>query len=412
VARAHAAAEWAALRAQLQTITPAGAARGALVISVLLSVAGMAVATWPTLLPFAIGGLIAWAVLPLVDSLDKVMPRALAASLSVFGVIAVVVAIVVAILPPFALALIEFARQIPNQTQINSEVSTLLAGLPDETRQVVEPILTAAASVAGDTLNGSSGSLSDIAKTVVGAIPQIAGAVLGLVVLPTWIVTLMTSNRRARLAVDTRLTTWLRPDFWAVVRMLDRSLRTFFRAYVGQAISIGLLVYVFLNAAPQIGGPTFNASLAVAGFAGIVQLVPELGPILGFFPALLIVALDPQKAVWYLVIYTVARFIGAKFVDTFVAKDHSNVHRAVVIPGVVLLSTIGPLALILSAPILGFLTDLVRYLYGRLSEPPRPAGVLPDEPVTTRPPASSVYIPTVYRNAGKVPAAPSSTVSR
>ena len=104
MARAHAAAEWAALRAQLQTITPAGAARGALVISVLLSVAGMVVATWPTLLPFAVGGLIAWAVLPLVDSLDKVMPRALAASLSVFGVIAVVVAIIVAILPPFALA--------------------------------------------------------------------------------------------------------------------------------------------------------------------------------------------------------------------------------------------------------------------------------------------------------------------
>ena len=94
------------------------------------------------------------------------------------------------------------------------------------------------------------------------------------------------------------------------------------------------------------------------------------------------------------------------------AKDQSNVHRAVVIPGVVLLSTIGPLALILSAPILGFLTDFVRYLYGRLSEPARPAGVLPDEPVTVRPPASSVYIPTVYRNAGKVPAAPGSTVSR
>jgi hypothetical protein len=88
------------------------------------------------------------------------------------------------------------------------------------------------------------------------------------------------------------------------------------------------------------------------------------------------------------------------------------VHRAVVIPGVVLLSTLGPLALILSAPILGFLTDFVRYTYGRLSDPPRPAGVLPDEPATVQPPASAVYVPTVYRNAGKVPATTSVPASR
>jgi len=408
MARARAAAEWSALRQQLQTITPTGAARGALVVGVFLAVAAMVVATWPTLLPFAVGGLIAWAVLPIVDALDRVMPRSLAAILSVVGVIALVVAVVVAVLPPFALALIEFARQIPDQAQINSEVSTLLAGLPDETRQVVEPILTAAAAVAGDTLNGSSGGLSDIVQTVVAAIPQIAGAILGLVVLPTWIVTLMTSNRRARLAVDTRLANWLRPDFWAVARMLDRSLRTFFKAYVGQALAVGIIVYTFLNAAPQIGGPSFVATLALAGFAGIVQLVPELGPILGYFPALLVIALDPQKAVWYVLIYTAARFIGGKFIDSFVAKDSSNVHRAVVIPGVVLLSTLGPLALILSAPILGFLTDFVRYAYGRLSEPPRPAGVLPDEPVAVQPSASAVYVPTVYRTAGKVPATPAS----
>ncbi|HEY7024862.1 MAG TPA: AI-2E family transporter [Candidatus Limnocylindrales bacterium] len=405
MARARAAAEWSALRDRVLTITPAAAGRGALVVTVVVAVAAMIAATWPQMLPFAVGGLIAWAVLPVVDALDRVMPRPLAAVLSVLGLVALVVAVIVAILPPFALALIEFAQQIPGQAEINADVANLLAGLPDETRQIVEPILTAAASVASDSLNNSSGSLSDIVRTVVEAIPQVAGAILGLIVLPTWIVTLMSSNRRARLAVDTRLAGWLRPDFWAVVRMLDRSLRTFFKAYVGQALAVGLLMYVLLNAAPEIGGPEFIATLALAGFAGIVQLVPELGPILGFFPALLVVALDPQKALWYVVIYVLARFIGGKFIDTFVAKDSSNVHRAVVIPGVVLLSTLGPLALILSAPILGFLTDFVRYAYGRLSEPARPAGALPDEPVTARPPASAVYIPTVYRNAGKAAAA-------
>lgn len=412
LAKAKAAAEWSALRDRIQTITPAAAGRGALVVAVLVAIAAAIAATWPQMLPFAVGGLIAWAVLPIVDSLDRVMPRVLAAIFAVLGVLAVLVAIVIAILPPFATALIQFAQQIPGQDQINSQVANLLAGMPDETRQVVEPILAAAAAVASDTLNSSSGSLSDVVRSAIEAVPQLAGAILGLVVLPTWIVTIMSSNRRARLAVDARLTGWLRPDFWAVVRMLDRSLRTFFRAYVGQAVAVGLLVYVFLNAAPQIGGPTFAAVLALAGFAGVVQLVPELGPIIGLFPALLVIAIDPQKALWYVAVYVVARLIGGRFIDTFVAQDKSNVHRAVVIPGVVLLSTLGPLALILSAPILGFLTDFVRYVYGRLSEPPRPAGVLPDEPVTVRLPAEQVNVPVVYRNAGKVASAPGAPATR
>ncbi|MGV2386069.1 MAG UNVERIFIED_CONTAM: hypothetical protein LOD86_12490, partial [Thermobifida fusca] len=34
---------------------------------------------------------------------------------------------------------------------------------------------------------------------------------------------------------------------------------------------------------------------------------------------------------------------------------------------------------LLAAPVGGVVRDLFRYTYGRLSDPPRPAGVLPDE---------------------------------
>ena len=399
LARERAAVEWAALRERLLSITPAAAGRAALTVAVGAVVTLAVVATWPLLLPFVIGGLIAWGVLPIVDSLDRFMPRSLAAIVAVVGVLALFVAVIVAVLPPFAFALVDFANSIPGQDQINAQVANLLSGMPDETREVVAPIIAAAASVANDTLNSSSVDLRDVVQTVISAVPQIASAILGLVVLPTWIVTVMSSNRRARLAVDARLSGWLRPDFWAIVRMLDRSLRTFFRAYVGQSVAIGLMVYAGVTLAPKLGGPTFAAPLALAGFAGIVQLVPELGPLLGLFPALLIVTVDPQRAALYLAIYVIARMIGSRFIDSFVARDSSNLHRAVVIPGVVVLSQIGPLALILSAPILGFSSDLVRYLYGRLSEPPKPAGVLPGEGVKTRFPAHAMPIPPVYRRA-------------
>jgi hypothetical protein len=47
------------------------------------------------------------------------------------------------------------------------------------------------------------------------------------------------------------------------------------------------------------------------------------------------------------------------------------------VPGVLVVGQVGLGWLLLSAPIVTFVADVIRYLHGRLSEPPMPAGVLP-----------------------------------
>jgi hypothetical protein len=64
----------------------------------------------------------------------------------------------------------------------------------------------------------------------------------------------------------------------------------------------------------------------------------------------------------------------------------------------------GILPLLLSAPIVAIAVDLVRYFHGRLSEPARPAGVLPGAAVASGPavrPVSAALHPvrSVYRAA-------------
>jgi hypothetical protein len=54
-----------------------------------------------------------------------------------------------------------------------------------------------------------------------------------------------------------------------------------------------------------------------------------------------------------------------------------GVHPAILVPAVVMIGQFGVLWLLLSAPIVAIAADLVRYVHGRLSEPPMPAGVLP-----------------------------------
>ena len=67
-----------------------------------------------------------------------------------------------------------------------------------------------------------------------------------------------------------------------------------------------------------------------------------------------------------------------------------------------MIGQLGILWLLLSAPIVAIAADLIRYIHGRLSEPPLPAGVLPrseGQPATAATavpaarPAPSVYQP-------------------
>ena len=52
---------------------------------------------------------------------------------------------------------------------------------------------------------------------------------LGLLVIPTWLLTVVTGQRRAAQEIDRTLPAWLRPDFWAVVRIFDRAFGAFIR---------------------------------------------------------------------------------------------------------------------------------------------------------------------------------------
>ncbi len=78
-------AQWQELRNRLPTVTPTAAGRAVLVVAVIGVIVAAVVGTWPALLPFAVGGLIAWAVLPIVDALDQITPRSVAEVLSVAG---------------------------------------------------------------------------------------------------------------------------------------------------------------------------------------------------------------------------------------------------------------------------------------------------------------------------------------
>jgi predicted PurR-regulated permease PerM len=119
---------------------------GALVVAVAGAGLWLTAATWPAAAPFAIGGIIAYLLLPLVDRLDRIMPRSLAAIIAVLAVVGVIGAVLVIVLPPLAGAFVRFAAELPTSQQIQDALTRWQAGagsLPEGSQVIVVPAVEA-----------------------------------------------------------------------------------------------------------------------------------------------------------------------------------------------------------------------------------------------------------------------------
>ena len=99
-ARVRARQRWRALADRLQSVSPQALARGGIAVAVTVLVVSLTAGTWPALAPFVVGAVIAYAVLPIANRLDRFMPRVLAAILAELVAVAILVGVAVLVVPP------------------------------------------------------------------------------------------------------------------------------------------------------------------------------------------------------------------------------------------------------------------------------------------------------------------------
>ena len=183
---ARSRAEWASLRRRLETVTPATLARAGLTVGAGLVVLAVAAGTWPALMPFLVGAVIAYSVLPLVNRLDTVLPRGLAALVSVLAVVGLLVAIVAIVLPPLVASVGQLATSLPGREDVDralADAETWLGGQPLG-NDVLAPALTSIVLRIRETMQSASGGLDEAAVGVAAGLASALGAALGLIILP------------------------------------------------------------------------------------------------------------------------------------------------------------------------------------------------------------------------------------
>jgi predicted PurR-regulated permease PerM len=119
-------------------------------------------------------------------------------------------------------------------------------------------------------------------------------------------------------------------------------------------------------------------ALALAALAGVLEIVPYFGPILGTVPALIMaVSGDPSQIIWVLAVAAVVQVLENNLLVPKIMDASVGVHPVVTLLAIVAFSAaFGTAGMILAIPLAAILQVIMEHFLLRpeVNEPPAPAG--------------------------------------
>lgn len=338
--------------------------------------------SWSALLPFQIGMVLAYLILPVVNRLERYMPRSVAIIVVYAFGITVFIGSIAFIVPPLFSQASEALSSLPSLHQIESQATELL----DAYEQNVPPEIRAPID------EGVSNSISNIQRNFTTYIQEFGtflitssmrlintvGFVLGFVIVPFWVFYVLKDERAGRDALDRLLPTWMRADFWSVLTIIDRVFSSYIRGQLFLGLVVGLAAWIGLTGL-ELAGFEIRYSLLLAVIAGVTELIPLVGPVIGAVPAIIMGLFDaPTTAFAIVLLYFTIQQLENNILVPRIIGESVGIHPAVLMIILIINSQVlGFLGIVLSAPIAAVVRDIFVYTHGRLSDPPQPAGWLP-----------------------------------
>lgn len=337
------------------------------------------------LTPFAVGLVLVYLVSPAVDRLERRLPR-WAAVLLVYGLIVLGLAIGTRLLAaPILSEARQFATNLPGyleaaDRQLRGLSSAYaVADLSPEVRAALDAVL-------GD-LGGQLGGLGPtLLVPLFRSVTGIAYALLGYLIVPVWAFYVLKDRPAlARSALAVLPDAW-RPDAVAVGGIVDRVLGRWLRAQLILGGAVGLLTLLGLMALAATVDPALGRyALLLALVAGLLEMLPIIGPILAAVPALILgLTVSPQATMLVFLLYLGIQQVENNLLVPRIQGDALRLHPSAVIFAIVAGgAAFGIVGAVLAAPATAAGRDVAIHLWRRLGDEVRDE--VRDEPASTTP---------------------------
>ena len=334
---------------------------GAVVICVLLYQLRSA------LLPFVVGGALAYILDPFVSWLERRIPWMSSRTelkrvllIALIFVIAAIVAIV-ALIAGITILIHEiqaFINELPqlieaSRATIQSLDAQLTARLPKELVVFIHDI----AQDLGKTVVGAA---KVFAVRTYGVVSQTMSLLLGLAMVPLILFYILKDREKI---IEGMLNT-LSPEPRLHTRNVLSILNGVFSAYIRGQLILGLIVGVFVFLGLWLLGVPFAPVLGLV--AGVFELVPIIGPWLGAIPGILVVlATAPEKFIWVALLYLGVQFLENSLLVPRIQSESLNLHPVFVLAALIVGSEVAGLwGVILGPPLAAAGRGVLLYFLG------------------------------------------------
>ena len=316
--------------------------------------------------PFVVGLVLAYLLdLPVERMARAGVPRWLAV-LVVYAIVAVAAFQAIQLtLRPLANELATFIEEFPSFTaQVADQYAHL--DLPPALRGAIDTWLEDLGAGVGGIQPG------DLLPVVTG-IAGIVGSIVGYVIIPVWIFYLI-KDRPALIGAFERSTPreW-QADIRAVAGIGTRVFGQWLRGQLLLGVTVGIATFVGLLVLSQVVDPVFGRfAILLSVVAGVLELLPIIGPIIAAIPAVLLaLTAGVDAAVAALILYTIVQQVENNVLVPKIQGDAVELHPSAVMVALVVGGAIaGLLGAILALPIAAAARSIVRYLFHRLDDPP------------------------------------------
>ncbi|MFN2110142.1 MAG: AI-2E family transporter [Anaerolineae bacterium] len=243
--------------------------------------------------------------------------------------------------------------------QLGEDVVEQYRLLPEQVRVQVD-----------ENLNNFGEQLGQIVQQAVGGtavvISYTFSLVLAILIIPFWTFYMLLDSKKLGQTFVRSIPISIREDVLKIATLIDAVFASYLRGQLVLGLIIGAISTIFFG----IAGVQFALILGV--IAGIFELIPNIGPILGAVPAILVaLAQNPTLALVTAIYAVVIQQVENIFITPRVLGRSVQLHPVLVMVVLVIGSELGGLVGLFLAPVTtGVLRDLFRYLYYRLEEIP------------------------------------------
>lgn len=322
--------------------------------------------------PFVIGLLFVYLLAPPVEWLSRMkVPRPLA----ILAVYAVTVTLVVeglnVMLQPLVDQIRQFAADLPGlidrlRVQLD-QFGAVYRGLelPPAIRQAIDDWLAKLAA-------GDVGVDPTVLLPVLQATTGFVVSILTLLIVPVWAFFVLKDRPRLVRSFQSAIPREWLADGEAIAAIVGRVFGSWIRGQVLLGLTVGVVTFLGLLVLGETVNPIFTRfAVLLAVLAGVLELLPIIGPIIAAIPAILLGATTGIEATGAaFLLYFGIQQLENNFLVPKIQGDATNLHPSVVMVALIVGATVaGLLGAILALPMTAAARDVYMHLFARLSEP-------------------------------------------